>query len=197
MKKLTTLLVFALVSVMSLAVAQEDTVVDVVSGQDNLSLLTFAVTEMDLVETLSGEGPFTVFAPTNDAFVGAFDSVSFINQVITEEGLTNVLTYHVVPQRLLAADIVDAAGDDGMVMVETVQGDMIQVMVNEDGSVVLNGDTNVTQTDLEAGNGVVHIIDAVLAPGAGDFVPAEDASDGGSSDGGSDSSDGSSDGNSQ
>lgn len=178
MKKLTILLTFVLVSVMSLAVAQEDqadTVVDVVSGQDNLSLLTFAVTEMDLVETLSGEGPFTIFAPINDAFVGAFDSVSFINQVITEEGLTDVLTYHVVPQRLLAADVVEAAGDDGMVMVETVQGDMIQVMVTEDGAVVLNGDTNVTQTDLEAGNGVVHIIDAVLAPGAGDFAPgAED-----------------------
>ncbi len=174
MKKLTTLLVFVLVSAMSLAVAQEDqadTVVDVVSNQDNLSLLTFAVTELDLVETLSGEGPFTIFAPTNDAFVGAFDSVSFINQVITEEGLASVLTYHVVPQLLTASDIADAADEDGMVMVETVQGDMIQVMVNEDGSVVLNGDTNVTQTDFEAGNGVVHIIDAVLAPGAGPFAP--------------------------
>ena len=160
-----------LIAALPFAVAQEpDTVVDIAAGNDDFSTLVAAVVEVDLVETLSSEGPFTVFAPTNAAFADALEALGLTaEELLAREDLGSILTYHVVAGNVLAADLIELAGEDGMVSVETVQGSEIEVMVSADG-VMLNGSANVVTTDLEAGNGVVHVIDAVLLP------PAEEES---------------------
>ncbi len=165
MKKLFASLLLA--AALPFAAAQEpDTVVDIAAGNDDFSTLVAAVTEAGLVETLSGEGPFTVFAPTDAAFADALEALGLTaEELLASEDLGSILTYHVVAGDVLAADLIELAGEDGMVSVETVQGSEIEVMVSADG-VVLNGSANVVTTDLEAGNGVVHVIDAVLLPPA-------------------------------
>ena len=145
--------------------AMPATVVDVAAGNENFSTLVAAVEQAGLVETLSGEGPFTVFAPTNEAFTAALEMMGMTaDELLASEDLSSILTYHVVAGKLLAADVlaaVEAGG--GTAEVETVNGAPITVEV-VDGNVVINGTATVTMTDLEAGNGVVHVIDAVLTP---------------------------------
>lgn len=141
------------------------TVVDIAVGDENFSTLVAAVDAAGLVETLQGEGPFTVFAPTNEAFEAALEALGLTaEELLASEDLGSILTYHVVPGNLLAADVlaaVEAGG--GVAEVETVNGAPITVEV-VDGNVVLNGTATVTATDLQAGNGVVHVIDAVILP---------------------------------
>ena len=141
------------------------TVVDVAASNPDFSTLVSAVEAAGLAETLSGEGPFTVFAPTNEAFAAAVESMGVSEEeLLANPDLSGILTYHVVPQELLAADVlaaVEAGG--GTAEVETVNGEMLTVEV-VDGNVMLNGSATVTSTDLQAGNGVVHVIDAVLLP---------------------------------
>ena len=145
--------------------AMPATVVDVAAGNEDFSTLVAAVEQAGLVETLSGEGPFTVFAPTNEAFTAALEMMGMTaDELLASEDLSSILTYHVVAGKLLAADVlaaVEAGG--GTAEVETVNGAPITVEV-VDGNVVINGTATVTMTDLEAGNGVVHVIDAVLTP---------------------------------
>lgn len=134
------------------------TIVDVASEAGFTTLVT-AVQEADLVETLSGEGPFTVFAPTDEAFAalpeGALDEL-----LADQDALTDVLTYHVVAGNVPAADVV------GLESATTVQGQDIQISV--DGDVVtLNDSATVVQTDVAASNGTIHVIDTVLTPPAG------------------------------
>lgn len=142
------------------------TVVDIATGDENFSTLVAALDTAGLVETLQGEGPFTVFAPTNAAFEALLSDLGVTaDELLARDDLSDILTYHVVPQELLAADVlaaVDSAG--GTAEVETVNGEPISVSVDGD-SVVINGSATVTMTDLQAGNGVVHVIDAVLIPG--------------------------------
>jgi uncharacterized surface protein with fasciclin (FAS1) repeats len=125
------------------------------------------VTTAELVEALSGEGPFTVFAPTDDAFAAALEALGITaEQLLASEDLTSILTYHVVAGKLMAADVlaaVEAGG--GTAMVETLNGASISVSV-VDGNVVIDGTATVVAVDLEAGNGVVHVIDAVILPPA-------------------------------
>jgi uncharacterized surface protein with fasciclin (FAS1) repeats len=148
------------------AFAQDyDTVVDVAVENEGFSTLVAAVTEAELVETLTGEGPFTVFAPTDDAFAAALEALDLTaEELLASPDLGGILTYHVVAGELMAADVL-AAVESGMgsAEVETVNGATIEVTV-EDGMVMLNGTATVTATDLEAGNGVVHVIDAVILP---------------------------------
>jgi uncharacterized surface protein with fasciclin (FAS1) repeats len=162
--------VLTLVASLSLlfAFAQDSmpaTVVDIAAGNEDFSTLVAAVTQAGLVETLSGEGPFTVFAPTNDAFAAALEALGLTaEELLASENLGSILTYHVVAGKLMAADVlaaVEAGG--GKADVETVNGAAITVEV-KDGMVMLNGTATVTVTDLEAGNGVVHVIDAVILP---------------------------------
>ena len=143
------------------------TVVDIAVENDGFSTLVAAVTEAGLVETLSGDGPFTVFAPTDEAFAAALEALGLTaEELLASEDLANILTYHVVPGKLLAADVLAAVeSGNGTAVVETVNGATIDVTV-EDGMVMLNGVATVTTTDLEAGNGVVHVIDAVILPPA-------------------------------
>ncbi len=134
---------------------ESNTIVDIAAGDAMFSTLVTAVTEAGLVETLSGEGPFTVFAPTDDAFAalpeGLLDTV-----LADQELLTTILTYHVVSGSVLAADVVtlDSA--------TTLQGEDVQITV--EGDAVMVNDANVVATDIEASNGVIHVIDSVLLP---------------------------------
>jgi uncharacterized surface protein with fasciclin (FAS1) repeats len=133
------------------------TIVDVASANPDFSTLVAAVAAADLVEVLSGEGPFTVFAPTNEAFAAL--PAGLVDKLLLPENkdvLTQILTYHVVPAKVMAADV--AAGD-----VATVEGSDIAVTV-DGGKVMLNGSANVIATDVEASNGVIHVIDAVIVP---------------------------------
>lgn len=131
-------------------------------GTESLSTLVTAVKAAGLVETLQGEGPFTVFAPTNDAFAklpaGTVDTLLKPENV---EQLKGVLTYHVVSGKVLSKDL-----QNGQV-VKTVNGQNLTVEIT-DGMVFLvdanGGKAKVTTADVEAKNGVVHIIDAVVLP---------------------------------
>lgn len=131
------------------------TIVEVASANPDFSTLVAAVSAAGLVETLSGEGPFTVFAPTNDAFAalppGVLDALLLPEN---KDALVKILTYHVVPGTVLAADITD--GD-----VATVEGQ--NVTLSTANGVTVNGATVVT-ADVLADNGVIHVIDAVLVP---------------------------------
>jgi transforming growth factor-beta-induced protein len=139
---------------------EPQTIVDVAVSNPDFSILVEAVTAAGLVETLSGEGPFTVFAPTNEAFAAALEALGLTKEQLFADTalLTSVLTYHVVSGKVLAADVVGLNGQD----VETVNGATIKVTV--DGTSVKVNDSNVTATDIEASNGVIHVIDAVLLP---------------------------------
>ena len=131
------------------------TILDVASGAGNFSTLVAAVTAADLVETLSGEGPFTVFAPTDEAFAalpaGVLDALLLPEN---KETLVKILTYHVVSGKVMAADVTD--GD-----VATVEGST--VALSTANGVTVNG-AAVVSADVPASNGVIHAIDAVILP---------------------------------
>ena len=133
------------------------TVVDIAVGSADHTTLVAAVKAAGLVETLSGAGPFTVFAPTNAAFEKLPKGT--VESLLTPEkkaDLTGILTYHVVAGSVKAADLTDGQ------MVKTINGKELKVTI-KDGKVMIGG-ANVTAADLVAGNGVVHVIDAVLLP---------------------------------
>lgn len=141
--------------------------VDLASANPEFSTLVSAVSTAGLVETLSSEGPFTVFAPTDDAFADALAALGLTaEELLAREDLADILTYHVVPAQVMAEDVVAAVENGGgEFTVQTVNGADIAVTV-VDGVVTLNGVASVTAADLLAGNGVVHVIDAVLLPPA-------------------------------
>jgi uncharacterized surface protein with fasciclin (FAS1) repeats len=128
----------------------------VVSTNENFSTLLTAVETAGLVETLSGEGPFTVFAPTNAAFA-AIDEATLNALLADPATLEQVLLYHVVEGEVLAADVV------GLSEATTVQGQPITIMVDGE-TVTLNDSATVVETDITASNGVIHVIDSVLLP---------------------------------
>lgn len=137
------------------AAAEAGTIVDVASSDDTFSTLVAAVQAADLVDTLSSEGPFTVFAPTDEAFAALPEGV--LEQLLlpeNEEALTQILTYHVVE-----GEVPSSAVETGAV--PTVEGSDLDVVA--DGGVTVNGAT-VVAPDVEASNGVIHVIDAVLIP---------------------------------
>ncbi|MEM0897778.1 MAG: fasciclin domain-containing protein [Verrucomicrobiota bacterium] len=136
--------------------AKKEDIVDIAAGNDNFSTLVAAVKAADLVETLKGEGPFTVFAPTNDAFAKLPEgTVETLLKPENKKKLAGILTYHVVAAKVLAADV--KAGE-----VETVNGQMMTIVV-ADGKVTVD-EANVVKTDLVGTNGVIHVIDAVILP---------------------------------
>ena len=136
-----------------------------VIGEQSLNATLNEQLEAELAETLSGEGPFTVFAPTNDAFAAALEALGITAEdLLASPDLGGILTYHVVAGKLMAADVISAIeAGYGTALVETVNGASITVEV-VDGNVVIDGAATVISTDLEAGNGVVHVIDAVILP---------------------------------
>ena len=130
-------------------------IVAIASGNEDFSTLVAAVAAAGLVETLQGVGPFTVFAPTNDAFAAL--PAGLVDKLLLPENkdlLVKILTYHVVSGTVLAADV--TAGD-----VPTVEGQ--NITITTDMGVQVNG-ANVVATDILASNGVIHVIDAVILP---------------------------------
>jgi uncharacterized surface protein with fasciclin (FAS1) repeats len=131
------------------------TIVDVAASDPNFSTLVTAVKAAGLAETLSGQGPFTVFAPTNDAF-NSLPAGTLENLLQNPEQLKSILTYHVVPGNVMAADVVKIPS------AVTVNGKPVNVTV--EGQTVKINDANVTKTDIKTDNGVIHVIDKVLLP---------------------------------
>lgn len=129
-------------------------IMETAKADSNLTMFVAAVEKAGLGETLSGPGPFTVFAPSNAAFAalpaGTLDNLS-------AEELTNILTYHVANGRLMASDVA------GMQMIPMAQGADMKITVGDDGSVMVN-DSMITLTDIEADNGVIHVINKVMMP---------------------------------
>ncbi len=166
-------LTFIFSLILSLGQAQDmpATVVDIAVGSEAHTTLVAAVVEAGLAETLSSEGPFTVFAPTDDAFAAALEALGIsAADLLASEDLTSILTYHVVAGKLMAADVIAAVeAGEGTAMVETVNGASVTVTI-EDGMVVLDGSAKVAVADLAAGNGVVHVIDAVILPPSSDMM---------------------------
>ncbi len=133
------------------------TIVDIAVEDDRFTTLVTALQEAELVEALQGEGPFTVFAPTNDAFA-ALPEGALEGLLAEKAALANVLLFHVVDGKVMASDVV---GLDGK-MVDTLAGSNFPIML--DGDKVMVGESLVIITDIEASNGVIHVIDAVLLP---------------------------------
>jgi uncharacterized surface protein with fasciclin (FAS1) repeats len=143
-----------------MAATEAQDIVTLASGTESLSTLVAAVKAAGLVETLQGDGPFTVLAPTNDAFAklpaGTVESLLLPEN---KDALTGILTYHVIPSKVVAADLTNGQ------KVTTVQGAELTVEIT-DGKVYFvdakGGKAMVTTPDVTASNGVVHIIDSVL-----------------------------------
>lgn len=171
MKKHLAALVLGLAPLPLVASAQEAaapaTVVELAASNADFSTLVAAVKAANLAETLSSEGPFTVFAPTNEAFAAALEALGLsAEELLASPDLAAILTYHVVPSAVFAQDLVAAIeAGNGELSVTTVNGADITFSV-VDGVVTLNGSARVVATDLVAGNGVVHVIDAVILPPA-------------------------------
>lgn len=138
--------------------AAPGTIVDIAAGDERFSTLVAAVSAAGLVETLQGEGPFTVFAPTNDAFAALpAGTVESLLLPENKQALTDILLYHVVAGKVMASDVV------GLSAAPTVLGKDATITI-KDGNVYLNDNVQVIITDIEASNGVIHVIDAVLLP---------------------------------
>jgi len=157
---------FLVASVMMLAataltVSAEDApkkdIVDTAVAAGKFKTLAAALKAAGLVDTLKGDGPFTVFAPTDEAFAKLPEgTVESLLKPENKGKLVAILTYHVVPGKVTAADVVK------LTEAKTVQGGMVKIEV-KDGKVKVDG-ANVVKTDIAASNGVIHVIDAVILP---------------------------------
>ena len=152
-------------------VEASSTIVAVAAGTDDLSTLVAAVTAAGLVETLNSDGPFTVFAPPNSAFEKLPEgTVATLLEPDQKDALTGILTYHVVSGEVMAADLVAAISgeEDGTFEITTVNGAILTASI-VDGAPILTdaaGNTSsIIATDIDASNGVVHLIDTVVMPG--------------------------------
>lgn len=136
-------------------------IVDTAASAGSFKTLVAAVQAAGLVDTLKGEGPFTVMAPTDEAFAklpaGTVDSLL---KPENKEKLIAILKYHVIPGKVMAADVVKLDGKN----VKTVEGSTAKISV-KDGCVMIN-DAKVVKTDIETSNGVIHVIDTVILPPA-------------------------------
>jgi uncharacterized surface protein with fasciclin (FAS1) repeats len=138
------------------ASAQDADIVDTAAAAGTFTTLLAAAEAAGLVETLKGEGPFTVFAPTDEAFAALpAGTVESLLQPENKDQLVAILTYHVVPGEVMSADLTN-----GMTAT-TVQGTDITIMT--EGGVMVN-DANVVTADVDASNGVIHVIDKVIMP---------------------------------
>ena len=149
--------------------APEKNIVETASGVDDLSTLVTAVDAAGLVDTLSGEGPFTVFAPTNAAFDKLPEgTLTTLLEKENQEQLQSVLTYHVVAGKAPASAVASMIEDgEGSAQVETVQGQMLTLTLAGENVMVEDANGNsakVAAADVMTSNGVVHVVDSVLLP---------------------------------
>jgi transforming growth factor-beta-induced protein len=140
--------------------AELGTIVDVAVANGSFTILVAAVQAAGLVETLSGDGPFTVFAPTDDAFADLLEVLGLTAEELLAdtELLTAVLTYHVIAGEVPASTVVTLDGQTAA----TVNG--AEVTISVDGDAVQVNDANVIAVDVAASNGIIHVIDSVLLP---------------------------------
>ena len=132
-------------------------IIDTAVAAGKFNTLAAAVTAAGLVDTLKGPGPFTVFAPTDEAFANL--PAGTVEALLADiPKLTAILTYHVVSGKVMAADVVGLNGKSAT----TVNG--AEIAISTDGGVKLNGLANVITADIECTNGVIHVIDAVILP---------------------------------
>jgi uncharacterized surface protein with fasciclin (FAS1) repeats len=150
-------------SIVSVVGQDCQSIVEIAAGNADFSTLVAALTAADLVDALSGDGPFTVFAPTNDAFA-KIDAATLSNLLLPQNkaNLTNILLYHVVPRKILSKDLEDHT------RILTLQGTTVRVRTVP---VVKINRSAVTTADIIACNGVIHVIDTVLIP-SNDSPPA-------------------------
>ena len=142
------------------AAAKPVDIVDTAVAAGSFKTLAAALTAAGLVDTLKGPGPFTVFAPTDEAFAKLPKGT--LEDLLKPENkakLATILTYHVVPGKVAAADVVKSK------LAKTVNGQDVTIAVTG-ADVMLNGTTKVTKTDIAASNGIIHVIDSVLLPPA-------------------------------
>ena len=133
------------------------TIVETAVGAEDFSTLVAAVKAAGLVDVLSGEGPFTVFAPTNEAFAKLPEgTVESLLKPENKDKLIAILKYHVVPGKVMAADVVK------LTEAATAQGQKVTISV--EGSTVKVDNATVVKTDIECSNGVIHVIDSVILP---------------------------------
>ncbi|MEZ5472400.1 MAG: fasciclin domain-containing protein [Marinicella sp.] len=133
-------------------------IVDTAVAAGSFNTLVTAIKAADLVDTLKGDGPFTVFAPTDEAFAKLPEgTLENLLKPENKDQLAAILTYHVVPGKVPAEDVIK------LTEATTVQGKNVEIMI-KDGSVVLNGNSQVVQTDIKTSNGVIHVIDTVILP---------------------------------
>jgi transforming growth factor-beta-induced protein len=147
--------------------AGNQTIVDIAVANGNFTTLVAALEAAGLADTLAGPGPYTVFAPTDEAFDNLTPETVSTLLADPQGDLTEILLYHVAEGKLMASDVA------GMTSIETLQGSMLPVEVN--GTTVMVDNATVIQADIEASNGVIHVIDAVMIPpnlGEGNATPA-------------------------
>ena len=148
--------IMAVASTPALAGGMNKDIVDIAAGNDQFETLVAAVQAADLVDTLKGDGPFTVFAPTDDAFAALPDgTLDVLLKPENKATLTAILTYHVVAGKVMSTDLQDDT------TTPTVQGDTVAIDL-DNGPMIDNA--NVVTADIEAANGVIHAIDAVILP---------------------------------
>lgn len=149
------LVLVSLLVVPALAGAQDSDIVDTAVAAGDFETLVAAVQAAGLVDALKGEGPFTVFAPTDAAFAALPEGTveALLEDIPT---LTNILLYHVVPGKVMAADVV------GLDSADTAAG--LPVAISVEGDKVMVGNAQVLVTDIETSNGVIHVVDAVILP---------------------------------
>jgi uncharacterized surface protein with fasciclin (FAS1) repeats len=154
---LSTIIVLALAATILAGYGKKSDIVDTAVGAGSFKTLVSAVKAADLVETLKGEGPFTVFAPTDEAFAKL--PTGTLQDLLKPENkskLQSILTYHVVAGKVVASDVV------GLNSAKTVNGQELSIKVI-DGNVMVN-DAKVVKTDILCSNGVIHVIDSVVLP---------------------------------
>jgi uncharacterized surface protein with fasciclin (FAS1) repeats len=155
--KSTFLAMVLTIGIGQVVLAQSKDIVSLAVGNENLSTLVAAVKAAGLVETLQSDGPFTVFAPTNEAFAAL--PAGTLESLLKPENkakLTSILTYHVVPAKVMSGDLSNGQ------KAKTVEGDEVKVTMNNQG--VMINDAKVVAADVSASNGVVHVIDKVILP---------------------------------
>ena len=152
-RTLLSILFGSIIAISSISAFAAKDIVDTAVSAGNFNTLVTALKAADLVHTLKGKGPYTVFAPTDEAFA-KIPKADLDALLANKEKLTAVLTYHVVSGRIMAKDV--KAGD-----VATVNGKTVKITT--DGGVAVNT-SKVTATDIKASNGVIHVIDTVLMP---------------------------------
>jgi uncharacterized surface protein with fasciclin (FAS1) repeats len=139
----------------------DETIVEIAAGNEDFSTLVAAVTAAGLAETLSGDGPYTVFAPTNEAFAKVPEAtLNALLEPANQETLAKILTYHVIAAEVLSTDVEPGT-------VTTVEGSDLTIEVDGESVVLIDGKgnrVNVTAVDIEGSNGVIHVIDGVLIP---------------------------------